>query len=358
VSEELFRTVLDGIGVRGDASGRRQLGLSFIISYLNGRRDLLAETVRRLLALAERLEVPLLLVLDGQNWWDGRPDLWNWWDPALPGFDPANVENVEWTDPGPEHAVKICWRNWGRQLRVRPAPNLMSPRFREAAGLSSNTSGRSLRRGAMVCPSSDVICSPASRSAGKRRSHQRISLPNGNHFLETAPDDPSADPTYGHDMTKDFAAGLVPLGYAALASEGIKPKDGRVTLADHERIVATISSSSRPLPRRRVRAGGALPALGRAVRAVAAALLASRADHARRCARLQLLQHAPAECRRLGRIARCRRPRRLVRRRVAHARADGAQISSLEKQKTQHKPGRGGKKKRRLRRRGGGGALL
>ena len=239
IDASLFRAVLEGVGVRGDASARRQLGLSFILSYLNGDRAVLTETVQRLLSLSEQLDVPLLLALDGQNWWDGRPDLWNWWDPKQPGFDPRNVENVEWTDPGPEHAVKVCWRNWGRQLRVRPAPNLMSPRFREASRVELEHFAALIKAWAHKLPASKRRLFPGIKigweaSIGINAFH----YPNGNHYFETSPDDESADPKYGHDMKKDFAAGLVPLGYSALASEALKPKNHRVTLADHERIVA------------------------------------------------------------------------------------------------------------------------
>ena len=38
---------------------------------------------------------------------------------------------VEESPVAPE-SVKIGWRNWGRQLRVLPMPNLMSPAYRQA----------------------------------------------------------------------------------------------------------------------------------------------------------------------------------------------------------------------------------
>ena len=54
---------------------------------------------------------------------------------------------------------------------------------------------------------------------------------------EQYPDDPSHDPQTGLDMSKDFAGGLAPLGYAALTSKGWQ-HPGPVTLADQERITA------------------------------------------------------------------------------------------------------------------------
>jgi hypothetical protein len=124
ITDTLFLEVIEETGVRGDPTGARRLGLSFIFSYLHGPPDKMDETLRRLLAQSEKHDVPVLIVLEGRDWWGYRPDLWNWWDPTKPGYDPKNRENVEWTGWGPENAVKISWRNWGSQIRVLPAPNI------------------------------------------------------------------------------------------------------------------------------------------------------------------------------------------------------------------------------------------
>jgi len=113
-------------------SGHVGLGIGAIFSYLRQPRDQCATALLSFLSLAERYEVPVVVQLDGEQWWEARPDLWNWWDPSRPGYDTANRQNVEWSGWGPEHAVKIAWRNWGRQLRVLPPPNLMSRRYRDA----------------------------------------------------------------------------------------------------------------------------------------------------------------------------------------------------------------------------------
>lgn len=73
-----------------------------------------------------------MIELDGINYWQARPDLWNWWDKSKPGYNPENKKNVEWTDWTPDSAVKIGWRNWGSQHRVLPMPNLMSPAYLKA----------------------------------------------------------------------------------------------------------------------------------------------------------------------------------------------------------------------------------
>jgi hypothetical protein len=43
-----------------------------------------------------------------------------------------NRENVEWTGWSPDDAIKIAWRNWGRQIRILPPPKLASPRYTAA----------------------------------------------------------------------------------------------------------------------------------------------------------------------------------------------------------------------------------
>jgi len=113
-------------------SSHCRLGIGAIFSYLRSPRDRVLAEVKEFLSLAERYEVPVVVQLDGEQWWEGRPDLWNWWDTQRPGFDSANRANVEWCGWGPEHALKIAWRNWGEQIRVLPPPNLMSPRYRSA----------------------------------------------------------------------------------------------------------------------------------------------------------------------------------------------------------------------------------
>ncbi|MGC4042474.1 MAG: hypothetical protein QM758_01570 [Armatimonas sp.] len=117
LSEALFTEPLTWAG------GSARVGVSFILSGLNGSPETLTETLRRLLALAEKTNTPTLIALDTQNWWDARPDLWNWFDKHAPSFSYSNAENVEWTGPEPRDAVALCWRNWGRQIRVLPAPN-------------------------------------------------------------------------------------------------------------------------------------------------------------------------------------------------------------------------------------------
>jgi hypothetical protein len=131
---EDHRTVFDEVHRMsgGPGNGPVHIGIGAIFSYLDQPRDTVRKELLGFLALSEQYNIPVVVQLDGEQWWRNRPDLWNWWDPARPGYDPANRANVEWTGWGPEHAMKIAWRNWGQQIRVLPPPNFMSSRYREA----------------------------------------------------------------------------------------------------------------------------------------------------------------------------------------------------------------------------------
>jgi len=214
-------------------------GQSFIFSYFDGPIEAQEATLRRLLTLAEQNSTPVLIVLDGQNWWGGRPDLWNWFDPTQPGYDPANRMNVEWTADDPAAAVKICWRNWGRQIRVLPQPNLAAPRFREATQPLLTRLASVVKEWAGRLPESQRFLYPGIKigweaSVGINAYH----YPNGNRYWEQDPKSDANDPRTGLDMKVDFAGGLPPLGYAAMRSMGT-PKNGKpIVLADVERITA------------------------------------------------------------------------------------------------------------------------
>ena len=109
-----------------------RVGIAGIFSYFQAPPAKVQAALTSFLRLAAQHDMPVVVQLDGEQWWEGRPDLWNWWDPKQPGFDPNNRANVEWSGWGPQHALRIAWRNWGQQIRVLPPPNFMSPAYRTA----------------------------------------------------------------------------------------------------------------------------------------------------------------------------------------------------------------------------------
>lgn len=232
VGEPLFREPLAAVGQNGTM--QRRLGLSFILSGLDAPLPILEATLDRLTALSVATDTPLLIVLDAENWWGHRPDLWNWFDRGKAGYDPENRKNVEWTGPTPDTAVSICWRNWGRQIRVLPAPNLAAPAVRTATKQALLPLARRLRQWGESLPREKRYLFPGVKigweaSIGINAYH----YPGGNDLREH---DPKDDPTTGLKMSVDFSGGLSPLGYAALASKGWQHA-GPITLTDQERLV-------------------------------------------------------------------------------------------------------------------------
>jgi hypothetical protein len=108
---------------------RRRLGVSNQITLLDGTQNgNYLEFLDRLLSMSETNDLPVALGLDPFQFWSSRPDLWNWFDPNSPGYDPKNIENVEWASWSSVNATTIAWRDWGSQFRVPPHPNLSSPK--------------------------------------------------------------------------------------------------------------------------------------------------------------------------------------------------------------------------------------
>jgi hypothetical protein len=125
------REVFDEITTKIAAPENKKLrvGVSCIFDYLSADIDSVEKSLDKFLTISSETKVPVFLHLDGVNWVNGRPGLYNWWDASKPGYNPENKKNVEWTGWDDSTAIKISWRNWGSQLRVLPAPNLASPAF-------------------------------------------------------------------------------------------------------------------------------------------------------------------------------------------------------------------------------------
>jgi hypothetical protein len=106
--------------------GTRRLGVTFPVSLFDTTAQQTVAFVSQLLNVATANGFAVGVALDSFEFWDARPDLWNWWNASEPGYNPANVANVEWTGWAADNATTIAWRNWGSQFRVPPHPNLAS----------------------------------------------------------------------------------------------------------------------------------------------------------------------------------------------------------------------------------------
>ena len=229
--------IVQTLGTRGN--DRLRIGVSFPFSILDTPISTLAQSLQNLLAASVAADVPVLITLDGQNWWESRSDLWNWWDTSLPGFSPNNRYNVEWTDWSPDSAVKIGWRNWGFQIRVRPAPNIASPAVLAEHWARYDVLVPIVRDWYRALPPHRKylfgglkVGWEASANVNAYYHH------NGNYYLEQWPNDPSNDPSAAlHDVQQGWTWGLPPLGYAAVATSGIK-QSGTLAKEDIEQVVS------------------------------------------------------------------------------------------------------------------------
>lgn len=213
-----FQEVLNRFPNRPEAP--IQTGISYVFSPLRTRPETTLEALNTFLKTAEETGTPILVQIDLEHWWDGRPDLWNWWDPKRPGYDPANRQNVEWTGWSSDHAVKIAWRNWGRQIRVLPPPNLASPRYLDACGKEIH------RLVPLVMAWHAQL--PQNRKhllVGIKLGHETSigvnawHYPGGNDLI----DKPAADdPTRGLDHKDPVSRGVATLGHAVLKTSGIR----------------------------------------------------------------------------------------------------------------------------------------
>ena len=195
------------------------VGLSVIISVLNGNPVDVVATLNDQLALALKYELPICIKLDTEIWWEYRNDLWNWWDPGKTGYNPDNKDNVEWTDWNRDAAIKIGWLNWGSQIRMVPCPNLMSPKYKEAWHTELTKSVNTVKIWYEGLPSEKKylfggIVVGWESSIGVNIFH----YPDGNSYIDRPA---SNDPTYGKTMTDLPSRGVQTIGYAAVKSAGI-----------------------------------------------------------------------------------------------------------------------------------------
>lgn len=78
---------------------------------------------------ARKHNVAVMLMFDLHIAWQNRPDLWNWFDPSKPGYDPANKANVEWFGWNGQPA-KVRYLDNGITERFAPPPCFTSKRLR------------------------------------------------------------------------------------------------------------------------------------------------------------------------------------------------------------------------------------
>jgi hypothetical protein len=126
-SSEKAGELTERVGVKGDGK-TRLLGFGLpnptfeIEALLPGR-------IRSAFAAAREHGMAVMLHFDFHLSWKNRPDLWNWFDPKQPGYDPQNKFNVEWHGwDGPPN--KTSYLNHGVLERRPPSVCLTSKKVR------------------------------------------------------------------------------------------------------------------------------------------------------------------------------------------------------------------------------------
>jgi hypothetical protein len=95
--------------MKGDGQ-TRLLGFGLPLSTYEFEEQL-PRLIRSAFAAAREHDMAVMLQFDFHLAWKNRPDLWNWFDPAKPGYNPSNKDNVEWHGwDGPPN--KVRYLNW------------------------------------------------------------------------------------------------------------------------------------------------------------------------------------------------------------------------------------------------------
>jgi hypothetical protein len=105
------------IGEQGDGH-TRLLGFGFPCATFVQEKQV-PDNIHRAFTVARRYNLAVMLHFDFHIEWPNRPDLWNWFDPKKPGYNPDNRRNVEWFGwDGPP--ARARYLNWGAAQRMPP----------------------------------------------------------------------------------------------------------------------------------------------------------------------------------------------------------------------------------------------
>ncbi|MCL5268959.1 MAG: hypothetical protein M1457_00010 [bacterium] len=116
-SPEKAGELTERIGMKGDGK-KRLLGFGVPTPTFE-IEDRLPAIIRGAFAAAVENNLAVMLHFDLHLHWKRRPDLWNWFDPKQPGYNPDNKYNVEWHGwDGPPN--KVQYLDHGELERISP----------------------------------------------------------------------------------------------------------------------------------------------------------------------------------------------------------------------------------------------
>lgn len=218
INRAAFEEIIGSFTQKSDS--KIKLGISFIFSPFRTDSEKTVASLNNFLCTAEELSVPVMIQFDFEHWWGARPDLWNWWDASRPGYHPDNRENVEWTHWSPDYAIKIAWRNWGRQIRVLPPPNLASQRYMDACREQIQLLIPMITKWYAALPEDKKQIFVAVKMGHESSlGVNAYYYPNGNELFDQPE---SADPISGLVGQDVLSRGVQQTGYATIKTSGIR----------------------------------------------------------------------------------------------------------------------------------------
>jgi len=105
-------------GTAGDGKSRL-LGFGSVNAPFDMTDDQLRDRIHTAFQTAKQNNIAEHFCYDFHHFWEKRPELWNWFDPAQPGYNPANKDNVEWSD-WQGTPSKARYLDWGTPQKLSP----------------------------------------------------------------------------------------------------------------------------------------------------------------------------------------------------------------------------------------------
>ena len=122
--------LIDRVGTVGTT--RRKLGFTVLIPpwiLEKGRPGKYPMVIKEIFNAARQNNIAAHLSIETHYFWDARPDLWNYFDPSKPGYDPNNKNNVEWSDwKGTPYPARYV--DWGTPQKLAPHMCYNAPKIR------------------------------------------------------------------------------------------------------------------------------------------------------------------------------------------------------------------------------------
>jgi len=110
--------IVSEVGIQ-EVATNRQLGFGIIIAPFMMSEKEMPQIIDAAFRVALETDMALQIAFESHYYWFARPDLWNWFDPKKPGYDPENKKNVEWID-WKGTAVKARYLDWGTPVPLPP----------------------------------------------------------------------------------------------------------------------------------------------------------------------------------------------------------------------------------------------